>query len=118
MVLGLCRSWKRMWMALGEGLILFQGNLGVQELSGFSLHIPPVLSSPSLCQQWPGGLGALGSHVCGKLKLPSLAPSGPTVPGLPNPSTEAFSVHPGYFYPLTAACFLLSCKCFGAALPR
>lgn len=27
-------------------------------------------------------------------------------------------MHPGYFYPLTAACFLLSCRCFGAALPR
>lgn len=82
-------------------------------MSGFSQNIPPVLPSPSLCQRCPGALGALGSHVCGKAKLPSLAPSGPTVPGLPNPGTQTFCVHPGYFYPLTAACFLLS---FEAAL--
>lgn len=120
LLLGLCRSWRRMWMALGGSLIPFPGGFWGPGagMSGFSLHIPPVLPSPSLCQQWPGGSGALGSHVCGKPKPPSPAPSGRAVPGLPNPGTETFCVHPGYFYPLTAACFLLSCGCFGAALPR
>lgn len=52
MVLGLCRSWKRMQMAGSrEGAsFLFQGDFASSCTSPQSF----------LAQQWPGGLGALG----------------------------------------------------------